>query len=440
MTRILVQALHVVFPLTLLAACTGSNGGGGTPDGGDAASPESVSLWIGEANPMSGECDMAKAKPLAGALVAADLPGGQRVELETQADGRVKLDGIDWTKGRLSVTVWASGYTVISGTGIDKAVITEALVGGVVPRCLTKTAAPTMVDVTGSAKSMADPGHSYIVSSAVSPGPMTNVGTDAYALPVWAGVPGTIVACEFTQVGQGRSLTQQTFGWTRATHPALTSTATVDLDFSTKLPVSKASGKLKLPADPNSTLRKSAFGYLNLTTFESGSQGAFAGLVTSSAPSASGDFIEYTAEFVNVPELGTPVTLYALRVGMAPQSIVWRTGLPKDGEVVDDFLDTFTVVRPKGSAPFHGDIELASSNAREGVARVLIVTNAQGERVWVANDWDSGPTFRLPELPSKATALAAGSYTALPALAATPDARFGYMRMVVTGATIKLTL
>lgn len=431
--------------LASTTACSSWDNAAPTPVPDAGGTTESLQVWVGDANEHAGDCDPASAPPVSAAAIAVDLPGGRRLDLKTGADGRATIDGIDWSAGRMSITAWAAGRVVGSVLGMGKANLATLGAGGVFRICLLKRPAATTVDVTGVAKNMTDTSHSLIVSASDAPGQVVvSAGTSPYSLPVWTGGAGMVVACEMQGTVTGRTLAQTFFGWTKADHPALQSTATLDLDFATKLPTSKVSGHLKLPSNATSALRTRAFGYLRVSTFESASQGTVTGLPTSSAPNAAGDMIDFSAEYVDLPSAGTPVTLYVLQVNNAVQSFVWRRGTPKDGATIDGFLDAFTLVQPRGTASLHADIEIASPDSnQEGVAPGIALANAKGELAWTAMSWNrTVPTFRLPDLPAGVAvsdALGDGPYVATPYVWADIDPRYGAMRLATISATVKLT-
>lgn len=444
------SVLAMLALLTLHGACSsgestpkasGPSGSGGSDAGAsdagsDAPVLDSLSLFVGSADYATGLCDAKKTPPLAGGVVAADLPGGTRVEVDVGADGKAKLEGIDWTKGTLALTVWAKDYTVGSTLGLTKARVESLLENGALEQCVKPRTGPTTVAVTGNAKNMVNAANQYVATASSSPGAALVPGAQPYTLPCQTGIPAAIIGVEISLTVQGQTVTDAIAGWTRADLPALSSPAAIDLDFAKKLTTTKVTGKLVLPKSPTSTLRTTAYGYINVTTVESGWIGAITGFVTASAPNATGDAIDYQGEYANVTDIGAPVTLYVLRTTKGVQANVFRLGAPKDGDVIDSFLDELTVVQPVKTGPLHGDIEIASPDAAtDGVVKGVFLANAQNELLWVIVSWDSSdPKLRVPALPSKVVAtdvIPLGGATAFPAVLGGYDLQYGFFRQTL---------
>jgi hypothetical protein len=85
---------------------------------------ETVTIKVTENNLSNGHVSTAN-PPIAGAVVAFDLPDGTRQETTTQADGTAVVQGVDWSKGSLALTVYEPKHQLYSWTGISTQVIEE---------------------------------------------------------------------------------------------------------------------------------------------------------------------------------------------------------------------------------------------------------------------------------------------------------------------------
>jgi hypothetical protein len=130
--------------------------------GQDVAVGESQTFIVAERTEAS--------KPLQGATVALDPPGGgERIEKKTDADGKVTFD-IDWTAGDVTVTGHLDGYAMETFTNLNPARIAampdsrkegEALKILLYPLVST---APESVSVSGTVTGLKDPAHDVVVN------------------------------------------------------------------------------------------------------------------------------------------------------------------------------------------------------------------------------------------------------------------------------------
>jgi hypothetical protein len=226
----------------------------------------------------------------------------------------------------------------------------------------------------------------------------------------------------------------------------LSEDGTVDLDFGEEVPVTDVKTRFALPADEESPLRKSAYGFVNVVTTEGGWGAPFLGLTTHSEPSASGDAIDLTTEVASVPDAGSIAAAYVLNVPNKLVSIEWRMGAPVDGAVIDTFLDGYTISSPTtSSAPLHTPFDLVSPDLDTGdSAGALFLTDASGAVTWTVIGLDASPgALRFPELPAGiavADLVGTPPLRASTAVVASLDPVYGFLRFSQLPKTFTMNL
>ena len=115
---------------------------------------------------------------IAGAKVAFDAPDGARTELTSGSDGKVTFEGIDWSKGKASVTAHLDGYSLWSSVGLSETRIAAApKIHDAWPLILVNRSPtiPKMVSVSGTATGFQDPAHRLIVNVANTTFPSSKI-------------------------------------------------------------------------------------------------------------------------------------------------------------------------------------------------------------------------------------------------------------------------
>jgi hypothetical protein len=333
--------------------------------------------------------------PLAGAAVALDAPGGGMTEAATDADGRVTFSTLDWSAGTAAVTAHAAGFMVASRVDITESEGEVVLVcnveGGATP-------ADWLV-VSGDATGMLDASHGLGVTTTVGHWVWDGTGP-SWRLPVPPETPFTLVAQEQHPDGAAaRSIDQ----WTMLEVPALDAATTLMLDFATTLTPIPVVNSVTVPSRADSPLRSSVTAYWWATSIDSG-LGLTNGQEETTVRSTDGNTWNLEGEYVVVPGVEQPVTLYMLWDGRARgvRAYVVVDGYPMDGPQDFRFLDVPRMISPPDAVerhPLHDPIEWESFDAEAGIG--LIIYRA-GVQVWtiLAHPPTTATTLTVPRLPS----------------------------------------
>ena len=248
--------------------------------------------------------DASAGTPGAGATVAVDLPGGQRVEKTADADGKVELEDVEWSRGSAAVTAHVAGYQLVTHFGIRQADGPQTLY-------LVRPAPPQTVKLTIGVKNM-DPDAKYLGAAASIHSWSCEGAAGAKALDVEQGKPFTVLGLQATwpPLMLTRELLMQHVGWAKLEQPALTQAASVELDFASKLTPTQVKGTIVLQSTglvqtasrPRYWIRQRGSGLVlgiaTKTTLTSGSQFAFEGEHVQ-VGSAEGVYTTYYAEVGN---------------------------------------------------------------------------------------------------------------------------------------------
>jgi hypothetical protein len=336
------------------AAC-GDNGGGEQADAAvqhDVAAQEDAPAGSLRVRIVSG-LTVATFTGVAGADVVIDKPGGEREEKQTDADGRVTFTGLDWSLGKAAVTAYKAGSGM---PPTSQVAITETAEEVLMYLWAYQLAQPSAT-LSGTALSLQAATDRLWVTATNSTSYSEGVGA-TWTMPVWTGVPFTILAVDYTAVSNGtRGYTRSWISWVALDHEAVTADTTVAIDFATPVTRQQASGTLVLPLREASTLRTKGMGGVWATAWESlGSAGL--GAATTMAVSTDGARLEYTVDWVEPASVQQPVTQYAITTSTST-SLVIRGGYPTGGELDATFLDIPLITKspnPADGENLHGEI------------------------------------------------------------------------------------
>ena len=334
------------------------------------------------------------AVPTAGAAVAADLPGGGRLEQTTGSDGRTTFEGLDWAAGTAAATAWLDGYGLVSRVDIAEAEGEIAISLG-----LPLAYAPERVEVSGTASNMTDAArHSLLVSATAdgesfwssTPGP-------TWSIRVAPAVPFALVAVEFAQepapcVG---CLSMPISGWVVQEHAAVTAPTTVDLDFASPAPTTGVTGSFQSVTRGDSPLRTPDYGYVSVFDLESM---AVLGTINTTTL-RSGGVIEFDMQYVTVAAVTRPLTAFRV-VGNDWVSGVIVEGYPAAGVQDLHFVDAPRMTAPATPTtrhPLHDPLrwELFDS----ALTPVLLIENDE-QTVWWVRGPEDATTLTVPEPPA----------------------------------------
>jgi hypothetical protein len=440
-----------LYPLAVLvllsAAACGSAGNGATDSGPpdtqtpadgavDLARPDQSTLGSlavkvlqvdGVSLPMGFSPDETTLKPVAGATVAADLPGGSRVELTTGTDGAVTFKDVDWSSGTAAVTAYAAGYPLVTTTGIVE-------VDGEQTLTLPRVAPPATIKVSGTVQNM-DPSANYLaVGASTYSWSFEGSGLTAptsFELEVEAGKPFTLLANHKKwEPWTSRETHSTCFGWIKAEHPGSTQPVTVDLDFATNnvTPI-KVTGTFTMPAT-------GVVGTASRPRFwvRTRHNSLILGSCTNTTEQGNNE-LSYEGEYIKLAEEKDVFTTYYAEVGTNWHgSYIVEPGYPKDGAKVGaDFLEVPQLTQPAivdKPAPRSSAIVWKAPDPA-AIPILYLGNTTKGTSAWTVRCKPGTAQLVLPELPSTAKAsevLGTDPMTARVAFRADPDAAAGYYR------------
>jgi hypothetical protein len=417
---------------------TGGTAGAGGAAGGGGSAGQGSSVEVVVTEPGLDGSALGGA-PLANATVAVELPGGTRVELATDANGKVTVDGIDWSQGRLAITGYAKDHLITSWVGIASSDVT--LHGGFLPLPLMPNVQDT-ITVSGSLKNASSAQSTYSIYSS-GPQLFEKSNVTSYSLQAHAKRDFSIFAIEHVPVVAGRTLTDDIKGWIRTDGTSSESDVQQDLDFATPLPTKTVSGKVMLPTKVGGSLQNESTLFVFVCPV--GLEGSLNfGWATHTQPNTASDAADYTLQYVEPTDFDNVLARYHLRYTTMSPGGSWISevnvpGYPSDGATVEGFLDQFTVTKPSaGSAIGQGDaLEFTTQDADTSAALVL---SRSGKTVWLLFSSELGAaSLRIPQLPSTATAdgaIGGGALSGTVTLRAEYDASNFRYRRFVSGPSI----
>jgi len=286
-------------------------------------------------------------KPLANALVLADLPDGTRKEATTDASGTVTFPDVDFTKGTASVTAYRVKSPLVSRVGITRDTAANQ-------RLWVRAIPPEMINVLGTVKNF-DPRSAYIVvESPHSNTRYQNVvgpSSSSFIIQVPKGKPVTLISSTFankvatTDAGpvNGREEDSVYYGWVRKDLPASDNDiGDVELDFSQTLTPQTTHGTIRMSSKRTSALFTDAEPYFQVSRI--GNLGFF-GAPTRTIISADGFSSSFEGPYVKVDGLDKVGTEYQLQLGPG-FSFVRFSGYPLDGADVAGFIEEPQMVQP----------------------------------------------------------------------------------------------
>ncbi len=342
--------------------------------------------WAGHGTPAA----------LAGATVAADLPGGERLVGTTDAKGRVVFSAGRWSAGTASVTAHAAGHALTSRVGIrsprdevslrlltNQPRATEPVSGELLN--LDPTATRVILGPTVYGERLERP--------AVS-GPFELQAAHARRYSIigvqLADEPGTAL-------GEIRS---EVHGWSRWDR-AVGEPGFASLDFARPIASVNVRGSIVLP-DAIGAARPGCWVGLR-------GRGALLGSCTRFAARASGERADteraYTVEHITAAQIAAEDldgvrTVYVAQLGepaYGPRSEIIVEGYPRAAVRVEGFLRTPVLTWPASPAPIPRGSTIDWTNP-EPSARVMLVSRRtdNGQLAWLL---EGPPAMRSTSLP-----------------------------------------
>jgi hypothetical protein len=346
--------------------------------------------------------DSTTSKPLASATVAADLPGGKRVELTSASDGTVTFPDVDWKQGTAAVTGFATGHVMRSLMGITKA-------DGQLTLYLIKyKTQPDMITVTGKATDMDAQKTSLKVGATTWGTPYYGLFA-SYAVKVEKGKPFSLYGVQRKTTNVAPLVNNKNLGFAKVDHIGATSDVTLDISFTTKVTPVTVTGTMEVPTAAGSKVAK---GTPRWWVHQRGTS-AILGFTTETTKGTGGQF-SYTGEYVlPINTAGVITTYYSgnLAGGIWHGSYIEVDGFPKPAAKVDRFLEVpemvkptpiFTIITP---VPMTDPIEWTNPEpAATPLIRIYHSTSLA--YAWIVETKTASTKVTLPKLPSTATVAA----------------------------------
>lgn len=350
--------------------------------------------------------------PLQGATVAVDLPGGERVEQVTGADGKVTIGGIQWSAGPISVTYHLDGYAVFSWLDLDQAWTAAAtMIDGAVALHTWEIPPLPSVTVSGTLTGLVDPAHDVRVNVPASPvaSEWDGNSVSSYFVTVPSGLPFHLQGLEMdfpTALPSGQGYTQSIYRVMQKDFPATTVDLTAEvLDFAAfEVPTYTGDISVAVPARTTSPVR--SYNYAICGVADAPLYGPdwayfwyFHGWPSNLDISADGNSIEASMIWTEPSWVARPRT-WCEATGAGWSSFSTMDGYPQPGGL-DPMLDVAELAGAL-SIPMHDPFAWDIFDA--GVSVSLWVSGVNGF-AWVAHAPDDATSATLPELPSSADAV-----------------------------------
>ncbi|MBS2012039.1 MAG: hypothetical protein JST00_04080 [Deltaproteobacteria bacterium] len=393
--RALGAAAGAILALTAMSSVSACGDGEPAP-----AALTPITVWVVDAPLALGDTE----RPIAGALVAFDPPGGgARIEKTTDADGRVAFEA-DFTQGGAAVSAVSEEHALSTKLDVRPATIAarpneSGKPAGdlviVLPR-FDAARGSASVALTGKILGKRDPASLVDLSASGQKRKGSTITSEAtYALDVPRGRPFFLLGHESKKVENTFSVvTNDLLGSFRIDVPARDADGALDVDITkaTALPLRTKQVRIVVPRGPGSPFGDDS--RASAIVVGSDSQ-LLLGPVRKVVRSGDGSAFDAEMGLVDVdiaPE--RPLTRASITAGDGSRSIRIEPGIAADGATFTDFLLPPTVVEASRS--------LADAIPLDGVpkgADLRIDVYAAGQLLWVLESPPGGlasPTLKLP--------------------------------------------
>ena len=373
------------------------------------------------------------AGPLEGALVAVELPDGTFVERLTDAAGKVEFgddvwSSVDWASETVPITFHKAGLPVMTYAGLSHEELFERR-GGVLRRTFIEpkrdsvplTATP--IGTSGGANALVHASTSTWSACA------TASASAPVALEAASGFPFSVVAYEFKDSPSPCALrcgAMEILGWTRGEFGLAEDGMHVELDFGQSVAPVRTTGRVTLPASPESKLRL----YGQLGAEVNVADDLEIGKPSRTALAADGSAFTYDLEYLTWDSADNVRTVFFLVSGSS-QSEASVAGYPQDDLVIDDMLDLPTLVSPSSPSTPVSITDPIEWTTPDAVEAGTVVVYRGSEPAWQVVDFaiTGSGSMKLPRLPPSidaADVLGAATMDAVFALLASNDPDLGY--------------
>jgi hypothetical protein len=333
---------------------------------------------------------------LEGATVTLDKPGGERVAVTSDAEGKASFTGIDWSLGAAAVCADGEDLDGCCEVGIIEAD------GEVELAVAMHGLQPDLVELSGTAVNMVAEGN-ILLMSATAPSAISSQATGpSFSLQVPRGVSFDLVGAEFHgTLAPDQGVAQVFDRWSVIEVDACKDDTTLDPDLAaTEVTPVTVAGSFAIPTREDSPISDLGTGYFYVFSQED-LYASYTGFPTQLEISEDGDTFEYTGEYIEVDSVPNPVTYYTVFWdSYASWSVV--DGYPADGDHDPGLPDAPVLMAPGSPGdehPFYDPIQFEVFD--EGlIPRVYIACGST--YVW----WVSGPAgateITIPALPDGA--------------------------------------
>jgi hypothetical protein len=314
---------------------------GGTDTGAGDVMPEGPELVDLVLTVLEFSAAGAEGKPLPGATVAVDLADGSRVEVVSDAGGKIQVLDAGTEEDSITLVAHKQGYEIWSW----ETPLAQAMMRPRIP-LYSLTAVPS-VTVSGTATGMTSTAHQLLVMSNAGSVSSKNAGPD-FSLQVHHDRPFSLMGLEFSACASScaRCVCQTFHQWTRTNHEALTGDATVVLDFSVALEPIQTQGTIELPAREDSRLRTMSFPYVQVLSFGSSLSHGYSLSMNLEPDENSFSYLAEYVEWEGAPDVTT--VHFLLDNARMVQSRIYAPGYPQPNAFISGFLDVPDVVSPAG--------------------------------------------------------------------------------------------
>ena len=366
-----------------------------TPDAGDGGADAELAPLAVEVVTYSLSRE-GQEQPGSGARVEVWQADGVTLQQTADDQGRVSFEAVDFGPGPVAVT----GY--LTDLPLTSVVAVTAEDSPVALRIKRPIPVPPGVTVSGTAQHMTAAGN---VLSVTASRPVTlnhQVGAD-YSLEVEQGRPLALTYTEWWPGmirSSGRGVNNTIFHWYWAPLPALADATTLDPDFDLAVTPEVVRGSFPIPTRPESPFQSEGIGFVGVTTRDSNLLYGL-GLPTHAdiTPDATG--FEYELEWIEVPGVIDPVTLYLL-VNDPWQVDIWAfvlvDGYPTAGAQDIRFFDMPDLLSP-GVGQSQGLHDPVRFRPYDDDFSAALQIHRYDEIAWEVYRLDGGGEIEVPPVP-----------------------------------------
>jgi hypothetical protein len=397
----------LVIATAMACGSSSSSGGETTPppgdDGGtDAPAPTGKMTVLVIAPPLDGT--FPDPIPVAGgASVIVDLPGGEHRELTAGADGRLTIEGIDWSKGTASLAAHGLSKAPYALTDVGPesfAKIPNSGIGAPADAVLylfpyNKDSFPITATFSVLNKTI---GANDVIVGATTGQQIGETSKTDVQLHLRDGKPFTVVTRQCTFAKNGRALTITGSKWASFEQAAAANNAQISLDLGAGTPLTPTTinAHITIPGGNAGPLGGASQPILFASTIES--VGLLVGLVGNVAPNADGSAFDVALETVTVAGY-SPQTFFGVAAADGSFSDISIEGFPTEGQTLGAELK-LPPTTPSGTISLAAPVAIAGGDDVSVVR--LVVSNLAQDYQLVVDAPPGTKSLHIPKLPAAA--------------------------------------